>query len=121
MRKLIVSLGVAALVSAPAALAKERNVAMTAAPVAPKAGQAWTATITVKVDGRLFASRGSTPAVRIIRADGKAITVVSTSTARPGVYRARLMFPTAGMWRVLVVDRSTGRSYEFHRMQVRAT
>jgi hypothetical protein len=25
------------------------------------------------------------------------------------------------MWRVLVLDRVTGRSYEFHRMQVRAT
>ena len=29
------------------------------------------------------------------------------------------MFPTAGVWRVLVVDRETGRSYEFNK--VRAT
>jgi hypothetical protein len=31
------------------------------------------------------------------------------------------MFPAAGLWRVLVVDRETGRSYEFNRMRVRAT
>src|SRR5207344_3535653 len=41
MRKLIVLLGVAALVSAPAAFGKERNVSMIGAPAAPKAGQAF--------------------------------------------------------------------------------
>jgi hypothetical protein len=118
MRKLIVLLAGAALVSAPAALAKERNVTMVGAPVAPKAGQAWTATIAVKMDGHY--TIGKSPAVRLINGT-KALTVLSTPTARAGIYRARLMFPTAGMWRVLVVDRETGRSYEFHRMRVRAT
>jgi len=119
MRKLIVLVGVAALVSAPAALAKERNVSMIGAPTAPKAGQAWTATIAVKMDGQY--TIGKAPAVRIINAAGKALTIVSRPTPRAGIYRARVMFPTAGAWRVLVVDRQTGRSYEFRRMQVRAT
>jgi hypothetical protein len=118
MRKLIVLLAGAALVSAPAALAKERNVTMVGAPLAPKAGQAWTATIAVKMDGHY--AIGKSPAVRLING-AKALTVLSRPTARAGIYRARLMFPTAGMWRVLVVDRETGRSYEFHRMRVRAT
>jgi hypothetical protein len=119
MRKLIVALGIAALVSAPAALAKERNLSMIGAPVSPKAGQAWTATIAVKMDGRY--TIGKSPAVRIINRAGKVLTILSTPTAGAGIYRARVMFPTAGTWRVLVVDRETGRSYEFHRMTVRAT
>jgi hypothetical protein len=118
MRKLIVLLGAAALVSAPAVLAKERNVSMVGAPAAPKAGQAWTATISVKMDGRY--TIGKAPAVRLINAAGKALTIVSAPTSRAGIYRARLAFPTSGMWRVLVLDRQTGRSYEFHQMQVRA-
>jgi hypothetical protein len=118
MPKLIVLLGVAALVTAPAALAKERNVSMTGAPAALKAGQAWTATIAIKMDGRY--TIGKAPAVRIVNSAGKALTIVSRPTLRAGIYRARVTFPTAGTWRVLVVDRQTGRSYEFHRMTVRA-
>jgi len=119
MRKLIVVLGVAALAWAPAALAKERNVSMIGAPVAPKAGQAWTATIAVKMDGQY--TIGKAPAVRIVSRAGKTVTVVSRPTPRAGIYRARVTFPVAGTWRVLVLDRETGRSYEFHRMTARAT
>jgi hypothetical protein len=119
MRKLVVLLVVSGLVSAPAALAKERNVSMIGAPAAPKAGQAWTATIAVKMDGRY--TTGRSPAVRLIDRAGKVVTVSSLPTVRAGIYRARLVFPTAGTWRVLVLDRETGRSYEFQRMQVRAT
>jgi hypothetical protein len=119
MRKLIVLLALAALVSATAALAKERNVSMIGAPVAPKAGHAWTATIAVKMDGRY--TPGKAPAVRLINGAGNVWTTTSTPTARAGIYRARLLFPAAGMWRVLVVDRETGRSYEFHRIRVRTT
>ena len=119
MRKLIVLFGVAALVSAPTALGKERNVSMIGAPAAPTAGQAWTATIAVKMDGHY--TPGKAPAVRLINGAGKVWTVSSRPTLRAGIYRARVMFPAAGMWRVLVVDRETGRSYEFNRMRVRAT
>jgi hypothetical protein len=118
MRKLLVLLALAALVPATAALAKERNVSMSGAPVAPKAGHAWTATIAVKMDGRY--RPGKAPAVRLINGAGKVWTTTSTPTLRAGIYRARLMFPAAGMWRVLVVDRETGRAYEFRRMRVRA-
>jgi hypothetical protein len=120
MRKLIVLLALAALVVGPAALAKERNVQMIGAPVAPKAGQAWNLTITVKVDGKVMPSIGKTPTVRLISAAHRIINVRSQSTIKSGIYRARLVFPTAGMWRVLVIDNVTGRSYEFKQMRVRA-
>jgi len=119
MRKLIVVLGAAALVSAPAALAKERNVSMIGAPVAPRAGQAWTATIAVKMDGRYTV--GKSPVVRLINPAGRVLSIVSRPTSKAGIYRARIMFRTVGTWRVLVLDRETGRAYEFRKMNVRAT
>src|SRR6266581_4538553 len=101
MRKLIALLALAALVAGPAALAKERNVAMIGAPVAPKAGQAWNATISVKIDGKLVP--GKTPILRIVSVAGRTINVPSRPTTKSGIYRARVVFPAAGMWRVIVV------------------
>jgi hypothetical protein len=116
MRKLIVVLAAAALVSVPAALAKDRNVSMIGAPAAPKAGQAWTATISVKMDGHY--AIGKAPVVRLINPAGRVLSIASMPTSRAGIYRARIRFPTAGMWRVLVLDRESGRSYEFRRLRV---
>jgi hypothetical protein len=120
MRKLVVLVALGALVAGPAALAKERNLSMIGAPAAPKAGQGWNVTISVKMDGRLVYSPGKAPVVRIINGV-RTLNVQSTPTARAGIYKARVVFPRAGMWRVLVVDRATGRAYEFHRMRVQAT
>ena len=119
MRKLIAFLALAALVIGPAALAKERNVAMAGAPTSLKAGQAWNATITVKMDGK--PAEGMGPMVRIVSSAGRTISIRARSTSKTGVYRARIVFPTAGMWRVIVVDRNSGHAYEFNRMKVRAT
>jgi hypothetical protein len=120
MRKLIAAVGLALLVASPAALAKERNVQLSRTPASPKAGQAWMATISVKVDGRLVPSPGKTPVVRLVSVAGKVVNVVSESATKAGIYHARVVFPRAGMWRVLVVDRMTGRSYEFGRVKVGA-
>jgi hypothetical protein len=119
MRKLVALAGLALVIWSPAALAKERNLQLLGAPLSPRAGEAWHATISVKVDGRLMP--GKTPAVRIVSSVGRAISVSSRPTATVGIYRATVVFPTAGTWRVLVVDRETGRSYEFSRMRIRAS
>jgi hypothetical protein len=118
MRKLIAFFSIAAVVAVPAALAKERNVQMFGAPVAPRVGQAFNATISVKIDGKL--QPGKSPTVRLISALGRTLNVPSRATLKAGIYRARVVIPTAGMWRVIVVDRETGRAYEFARMKVRA-
>jgi hypothetical protein len=118
MRKLIALFALAALVAGPTALAKERNLAMIGAPLAPKAGQAWMVTITVKMDGKLAA--GNAPSVRIVNARGQAISWRSRSTSKAGIFRARVVFPRAGTWRVIVYEPETGRAYEFNRMKVRA-
>jgi hypothetical protein len=119
MRKLIALAALAALVSVPAALAKERNVALTGVPTAPKAGKAFTVTISVTRDKQPDA--GKAPTVRLLSSSVSVINITSRATERIGVYRARIVFPNAGMWRIVVIDRMTGRAYPFGRMMVRAT
>jgi hypothetical protein len=122
MNKLIALAALAALVSAPAALAKERNVALSGKPAATTAGKAWTATIRVTVDR--MPSPGRTPTIRLlnnsISSAGRFVNVATRITATPGVYRARVAFPSVGTWRVVVVDRETNRAYSFGSTRVRA-
>ena len=118
MRKLILLAGLAAVIAAPTALAKDRNISMIGAPVAPKVGQAWTATLKVVIDGQ--PADGVGPMIRLVNKAGKTTYIPSKPTAAAGIYRARIVFPTAGMWRVIIVDRYSGRAYEFNRMKVRA-
>jgi hypothetical protein len=127
MRKVFLVVALAALVASTAAQAKERSLSMVGRPAAPHVGQPWNVTITVKVDGRAAHTIGKTPALRLIATSarslttaGHAITVLSTPTGSAGVYRARAVFPRAGFWRVLVIDRETGRAYESQRVNVRA-
>jgi hypothetical protein len=119
MRKLI-ALGVlAAFVTAPAALAKERNISLTGKPSNATAGQAWTATISITRDKLPVA--GKAPTIRLINtsiSSGGVVNVTAHATAKVGVYRARVAFPSAGVWRVVVVDRMTGRAYSFGRTTV---
>src|SRR5437667_11658612 len=116
MRKLIAFAVLAAFATAPAALAKERNVALAGKPSVAKAGQAWTATVSITRDKRPDAGRA--PTIRLINlsisSDG-VVNITARPTPKPGVYRARVVFPSPGPWRVVVLDRMTGRAYPFGR------
>jgi hypothetical protein len=123
MRKLIVLGVLAAFATAPVALAKERNVALAGKPSVAKAGQAWTATVTVTRDKQPDA--GNAPTIRLINmavssTSGSVVNIRTRATSRIGVYRARVVFPRAGMWRVVVIDTMTSRAYSFGRTSVRA-
>ena len=122
MHKLIAVAVIAAFATAPAALAKERNIALRGKPAVAKAGEAWTATVTVTRDKHPDA--GKAPTIRLlnnsISTAGRVVNVTTTPTELRGVYRARVAFPSAGTWRVVVVDRMTGRAYAFGRTRVRA-
>jgi hypothetical protein len=121
MRKLIIFTALAALVCVPAALAKERNIALTGKPSVAKAGQAWTATVSVTRDKQPQA--GKAPTIRLINlaiSSGGVVNITARPTSQLGVYRARVAFPSAGTWRVVVIDRMTGRAYSFGRTTVRA-
>ena len=122
MRKLIALAALAALVTASAALAKERNVALAGKPAATEAGKAWTATVRVTRDRQPDA--GTAPTIRLVNnsisTSARVVNVTTRATAMPGVYRARVAFPSAGTWRVVVVDRMTSRAYSFGLTRVRA-
>jgi hypothetical protein len=122
MRKLI-ALGVlAAFATAPVALAKERNIALAGKPSVAKAGQAWTAKVTITRDKTPQA--GKAPTIRLIDMSvstaASVVNVRARATSQIGVYRARVAFPRAGVWRVVVIDAMTGRAYSFGRTTVRA-
>jgi hypothetical protein len=121
MQKLIAVAAVAACATAPVALAKERNVALAGKPSVAKAGKAWTATVTVTRDRQ--PDVGQAPVIRLlnnsISTAGRVVNVTTRATEMPGVYRARVVFPSAGTWRVVVVDRMTTRAYPFGQTRVR--
>jgi hypothetical protein len=121
MQKLIAVAVVAAFATAPAALAKERNIALAGKPAVSKAGKAWTATVTVTRDKQ--PDVGQAPTIRLlnnaISTAARVVNVTTRATELPGVYRARVVFPSAGTWRVVVVDRMTGRAYPFGQTRVR--
>jgi hypothetical protein len=124
MRKLVVLAALAALVSAPAAIAKERNLALAGKPSVTTAGKASRVTITITRDRQPDAGRS--PIVRLISSSSvgstsRVVNIVSRATTKMGVYRARVVFPSAGTWRVTVIDATTGRAYAFGTTRVLPT
>jgi hypothetical protein len=121
MRKLIVFMALAAVVFVPAAFAKERNIALAGKPSVATAGQAWTATVSITRDKEPQAGRA--PTIRLISMSissaGRVVNINARPTSKLGVYRARVAFPSAGTWRVVVIDTMTGRAYSFGRTAVR--
>jgi hypothetical protein len=122
MHRLIALAVLAALATAPAALAKERNIALTGKPAATTAGKTWTATVRITRDRQPDA--GQAPTIRLlnnsISSAGRVVNVTMRATSMAGVYRARVAFPSAGMWRVVVIDRTTGHAYPFGQTRVRS-
>src|SRR3954451_18335735 len=110
MRKALVLAALAALLAAPAALAKERSISMVGDPAPATAGHAWVLTLKVVMDGHPVGGIG--PMVRVISSSGKVLRIPSSTAGKPGIFRARIVFPTTGMWRVLALDRESGHSYE---------
>ena len=115
MRKLLISGAAVALICAGTALAGGwATVKLSSTPKGLTAGEPWVVYITVLQHG--LASQplsGLSPTVTI----RKATTARTTSgavlqprtfkarpTSRAGVYRARVIFPTAGTWRYAVWD-----------------
>jgi len=124
MRKLVILAALAALVIAPAAIAKERNLALAGKPSVTIAGKASQVTITVTRDRQPDAGRS--PIVRLINnssvgTTSRVVNIVARATTKMGIYRARVVFPSAGTWRVTVIDATTGRAYAFGTTRVLPT
>lgn len=104
MRRLLIALGVLAmLVLAPAAMAGGwATVGLSSTPAGTQPGDPWTVDLTVLQHGR-------TPLVDVqptvtIRSGDATRTFDAAPTGKPGVYRASVVFPTAGTWTYEVND-----------------
>ena len=102
MKKLLLVL-VAAAVAAPAASSGGwATVGLSSLPKDTPAGGTWSVSLTVKAHGKT-PLRGISPVVRIRNGDA-AREFVAVATDQTGVYRADVVFPSAGTWSYEIWD-----------------
>jgi hypothetical protein len=85
------------------------TVGLSSLPDGIRAGEAWVVDLTLLQHGRT-PLEGVHPSVTITRGGGEAArTFRATATDEPGVYRARVAFPSTGTWRYVVDDDFSAR------------
>ena len=103
MRKLIVAaLALAVLVPATALAGGWATVQLSSTPTGARAGVPWVVQLTVLQHGQTPLA-DLQPRVRITQGT-LARQFLARPTAKTGVYRARVVFPKAGMWRWSIWD-----------------
>jgi hypothetical protein len=117
MRKLVVVLAlVAATVPAIALAGGWATVQLDSTPRGMRAGTPWVVELTVLQHG-VTPLEGVRPAVRIARG-AVARSFVARPTAKTGVYRVRVVFPRAGVWRWSIWDGFT-RTHTYAPVRIR--
>jgi hypothetical protein len=115
MRKALIAVAAVALVSSTTALAGGwATVKLSSTPKGLAAGEPWVVDITVLQHGNpntpLCCLRPTVTIRKVASARSTAASAVqprvfkARPTGRTGVYRARVVFPTAGTWRYAVYD-----------------
>ena len=119
MRRLLLAVGLL-LVAAPAAFAGGwATVGLSSTPSGTKPGDPWVVDMTVLQHGRT-PLEGVQPKLTIINGDARK-TFAAKPTGKPGVYRASVVFPTAGRWTYEVNDGFvTGQPHTFPAVQIGA-
>jgi hypothetical protein len=99
----------ACLAAAPASAGGSATVGVGPLPDGTRPGEAWLAELTILQHGRTPLV-GVEPTLTITKAeDTTTRTFRARPTSRPGVYRARVVFPSAGTWRYVVDDDFSAR------------
>jgi hypothetical protein len=108
---------VLALIVSPAALGGGfATVGLSSTPTGVSPGQPWNVDITVLAHGRTPVE--GAPAVVRIRSGDAVKEFPTTETSKPGVYRASVVFPAAGVWDYEVVDGYTQQVHAFPAVDV---
>ena len=102
MKKLLLVLAVAAVAASAASAGGWATVGLSSLPKDTPAGGTWSVNLTVKAHGRT-PLHGITPVVRIRNGDA-AREFVAVATDQTGVYRADVVFPSAGTWSYEIWD-----------------
>jgi hypothetical protein len=136
MRRAVILAAVVALVCASTALAGGwATVKLSSSPRSVSAGEPWIVDITVLQHGLATQPlSGLKPTLTIRRVASTRLTISNVGgtkpsrtfparpTSRPGVYRARVVFPVAGMWRYEVYDGFTqyggARTHRFKEVKI---
>ena len=106
-----------ALVAAPAALAGGfATVGLSSTPAGVAPGQPWNVDITVLAHGRTPVE--GLPARVRIRSGDTVKEFVSKETGKLGVYRASVVFPSAGVWSYEVVDGYIQQVHTFPQVEI---
>lgn len=115
MKRLLVIAAVS-LVAAPVAAAGGwATVSLSSTPDGIRAGRVWDVRLTVLQHG-MRPLDGVEPRVQLRR--GKTTrTFVARPTGRPGVYRARVVFPASGTWR-WQIDDGFGRVHSYYPVEI---
>jgi hypothetical protein len=112
-RRLVVAVTVAmagaCLAAGPASAGGWATVGLDSVPDGVRAGEPWVVHLTILQHGRTPLG-GVQPDLTISNVRGEATrTFAARPTGRPGVYRARVVFPSAGSWRYVVDDDFSAR------------
>jgi len=103
VRRLLLAIPLALLVLAPSAFAGGwATVGLSSTPSGTQPGDPWVVNMTVLQHGRT-PLEGLSPTVTITNGDARK-TFAAKPTGKPGVYRASVVFPTAGRWTYEVDD-----------------
>jgi len=116
MRKLVVVIAVLAVLAPAAALAGGwATVQLSSTPTGARAGVPWVVDLTVLQHGRTPLAE-IRPEVRISQGTVNR-SFLAKPTAKVGVYRARVVFPRAGMWSWVIWD-GFSRTHTYKQVKV---
>ena len=122
MRRLLVLTALALAIPATAAAGGWATVQLSSTPAGMRAGAPWNVTVTVL-------QHGQTPLADVkptitIRNGSRTLVFRTRPTGEIGAYRARVVFPKAGMWRYSVYDAFTeydgARVHTYAPIRIRA-
>ncbi len=107
------------IAAVPALAGGWATVGLSSTPAGAEPGKPWNVDITVLQHGTT-PMQGITPFVNITGAGGETRQFAATPTDKPGVYRASVVFPTAGRWSYEIDDGFMGQRHTYPAVTVAA-
>lgn len=119
MRATLLALLILAIAPASAVAGGFATIGLSSTPEGAAPGDPWIVELTVLQHGRSEAPLdGLEPSVTVTGSGGERRTFVASPTGQPGVYRARVVFSSAGTWRYSVNDGFAGAIHDFPPVQI---
>jgi len=122
MRATLLALLILAIVPASALAGGWATVGLSSTPDGTAPGDPWVVEMTILQHGRSETPlSGLRPTLTVSRTGAEGHTFTASPTGRPGVYRARVIFPSAGTWRYEVNDDFPGVTHDFPPAEIGTT